>query len=446
MRESCYLLLILAAATGCAPRAQMLVLRPAEFDVSGIGRLAVVDFEGEGEAGKIAKSVLLAQLSENRHYALVDQGELARVLPAAFVQGQPNEAALVQAARHSGVDAILTGQVVSYNVADQKQTDQHISLGGGQSSGPLGRGSSLGIGIDTNTLLSREATVSLAIKLIDARTGEIRAARQTSHSFEGQVLNGQGDLPGQERVLGELLNQCSRDVVAMIAPHRAPVEVRLARQYWGNGLTALRKGNSKALKGNWPGAAADWQAALKDNPRNHAALHNLALASAAGGDFAGAKKQLDQAIAAYADSDYRKTQRLLNEQQKVVQVALAQVAARPAISPLAPAPRYASPPANALPPPNVLPGSAPIQQAAYANPPITLAAAIEIVKQAAVRESGGGLPFDCEGTEGADEFRVFVVYGQSRDAAGKLQGIAPGGHALYRVSKTGQLLGTAPGA
>ena len=374
MRVALLLLLAFATASGCAPRARMMVLRPAELDIAGIGRLAVVDFEGAGEAGKIARSVLLAQLSENRHYALVDQSELARVLPASFVQGQPNEAAIVQAARQSGVDAILTGQVVSYKVADQKQTDQHISLGGSQAKGPSGTSSGLGIGIDTNTLLSREATVALAIKLIDARTGEIRAARQTTHSFEGQILNGQGDLPGKERVLGELLNQCSQDVVAMIAPHVVPVDVRLARQTWGNGLTAVRRGNTKAVKGNWTAAAADWQAALKDNPRNHAALHNLALAAAARGDFAAARQQLDQALTSYADSDYQRTRRLLDEQQQFVQLALAQAAARPQLMPLHSPPSFAAPPTNILPPPpNVAPAAfqSPLPAAvpAVATPP-----------------------------------------------------------------------------
>src|SRR5262245_35966407 len=110
------LLLIALATAGCAPRARMMVLRPAELDVAGIGRLAVVDFDGSGETGKIARSVLVTHLSENRHFALVDQAELARVQPAAFVSQYPEEGAIVAAARDSGVDAILTGQVVSYNV------------------------------------------------------------------------------------------------------------------------------------------------------------------------------------------------------------------------------------------------------------------------------------------------------------------------------------------
>ena len=95
-------------------------------------------------SGAIARSAVLAQLAENRHYTLVDQTELARVQPAAFQQGLPAEAAAIEAARYAGVDAILTGQVVSYSAEDMVQQDHHITIagGGGASSSGVARRSS----------------------------------------------------------------------------------------------------------------------------------------------------------------------------------------------------------------------------------------------------------------------------------------------------------------
>jgi hypothetical protein len=330
-----------------------MVWRPAELDISGVGRIAVVDFEGEGETGAIARSAVLAQLAENRHYTLVDQTELARVQPAAFTQGLDPEAAALAAARQAGVDAILTGQVVSYSAEDMVQQDHHITIAGGGGASSTGvKAGGLGIGFDTNTLHARDASVSLAFKLIDARTGEIRDAKQVSHSYEARVVNGRGEMPGRERILSDLLSKCSRDVVASVAPHRVPVEVVLARQQWGNGMNAVRRGNDLAKSGDWAGAEAAWKSALERNPQNHAAYHNLALACEARGDFDGALENLNKAMKHYAATLYHQTHDRLAAERRDFAAAQTQIAARPRMLPPA---NSLAPAGPALPPPNALP-------------------------------------------------------------------------------------------
>jgi tetratricopeptide (TPR) repeat protein len=337
----------------------MMVLRPAQLDVSGIGRIAVVDFQGEGDTGAIARSALLAQLAENRHYTLVDQTELARIQPAAFTQGLTDEAAAVAAARQAGVDEILTGQVVSYSAEDMVQQDHHISIAGAGGASTKGdKAGGFGIGLDTNTLHARDASVSLAFKLIDVRTGEVRDAKQVSHSYEARVVNGQGEMPGRERILSDLMRRCSSDVVAAVAPHRERIEVILARQYWGNGLNALKRGNGLAKAGDWAGAEAAWQAALKENPQNHAAHHNLALAAESRGDYDAAKKHLSAAMKHYAATLYHETHDRITAEAGDFVVAQAQIASRPRLLPpanaLAPAGPGFPPPTNTL-PMNIIP-------------------------------------------------------------------------------------------
>jgi tetratricopeptide (TPR) repeat protein len=362
---------IVVCAGGCAPTAKLTVWRPAELDVAGIGRIAVVDFQGEGGSGAIARSAVLAQLAENRHYTLVDQVELARVQPAAFAEGLPDEAAAVAAARHAGVDAVLTGQVVSYSAEDTVQQDHHISIAGAGGANSKGnKAGGFGIGLDTNTLHERDASVSLAFKLIDARTGEIRDARQVSHTYEARVVNGQGEMPGRERILSDLLSKCSRDVVRAVAPHRVPVEVVLARQYWGNGLNALKRGNALAKSGDWAAAEAAWQEALKENPQNHAAYHNLAIASEARGDFEGATKHLNSAMKHYAATLYHQTYDRLIAERRDHAAAQTQIASRPRMLPpansLVPNFPPGPPPANSL-PSNVIPAAF---QAQAQEPPV----------------------------------------------------------------------------
>ena len=358
MRSWILISAIALCAAGCAPRARFMAMRPAELDIGGIGRLAVVDFQGQGDAGAIARSVVLAQLAENRHYTLIDQAELARVQPAAFTQGIPGEAAAVEAARQAGIDAVLTGQVVSYNVDDHVQQDNHISIAGGGSASKAGdKAGGLGIGIDSNTLHSRDASVSLAFKLIDARTGQVRDARQVTHTFEGRVVNGEGTMPGREQILNDLLRKCAQDVVASVAPHSVRVEAILARQYWGNGMNDVRRGNALARRGDWQDAEEAWRAALKNNPQNHAAYHNLAVACEARGDFDSAIENVDRALKHFAATLYHQTRTRISAERRDHSAALAQAQSRP----------HLAPPANSLAPLSIPPANGPIP-ASYSVP------------------------------------------------------------------------------
>lgn len=322
--------LLLITAVGCAPRAQLMVWHPAELEINGFERLAIIDFEGEQQTGKIARAALQNQLFDNKYYQLVDQAELARVRPVLRDDGSPDLTAALDAARVMGVDALLCGQVVNYGVADDLQTDHHLELGGGSSKSKSGATSNaVGFGLDSTQTLTREASVSVAVKLIDVRSGELRAARQFSHAFNGKRVNGQGELPGRDAILTKLLNECSQDVVRMIAPHYRPQEVALARTYYGKGLKNIRDGNKLATRGNWQEAEQHWQSAVRENPQSHVAHFNLALAAESRQDYPAARKHLDSAIKQYASTDYQAYKQKLERDHQKFQAALAQAQSRP---------------------------------------------------------------------------------------------------------------------
>jgi hypothetical protein len=328
-----------------------MVWRPAEMDIFGLERLTVLDFEGEHQSGKIARAALQSQLFENKYYTLVDQAELARVRPVTTPDGAPDLPAALEAAKVMGVDAILCGQVVSYNVLDDLQTDHHLELGGAVSKSTKGDASSVGVGLDSTQTLTREASVSVAVKLIDVRTGQIRAARQFAHTFHGKRVNGQGDLPPREAILTKLLGECSHDVIKLIAPHYLPQEVTLARQFYGKGLGELRSGNKFASKGQWKEAEGVWQTSLRENPQNHAAHFNLALAAEARQDYPAAIQHVDAAIKGYAASEYQAAKKRMITSHQKFQAAFAQAQSRPTAQaalasrnqPLAPQPQLAMP-------------------------------------------------------------------------------------------------------
>ncbi len=332
MRARKLLLLVFTALmlSGCAPHARLLVWRPAAEEIQGVNKLVILDLDGEEPYGRIARGALEAQFAENRHYTLVDPAVLGPARSVKNGEGTTDVSAALAAAKFAGVDAILTGQVVSYKVDDDEQHDTHFSFG--ENSGKNKKAgtsfNAFGIGIDNNHTITREASVSLTVKLIDVQSQQVVAVRESSHNVVAQKVNGEGNLPARERVLTELLTACSKDVVTLIAPHYVPATVTLARQLYGKGGDDVRRGNEHAQQGDWAAAADSWEAAVKDNPGNHAALHNLALAAEARHDFPAATLHINKAMASYSATLYHETQKRLKDEQVLYLAAARQVDAR----------------------------------------------------------------------------------------------------------------------
>ena len=324
-------LILLAFTTlllsGCAPHAKLLVWRPAAEEIQGVNKLVILDLDGEEPYGRIARGALEAQFAENRHYTLVDPAVLGPARNVKNGEGTTDVSAALAAAKSAGVDAILTGQVVSYKVDDAEQRDSHLSFGESAGKGKGTSFSAFGIGIDNNHTVTREASVSLTVKLIDVQSQQVVAVRESSHNVVAQQVNGEGNLPARERVLTELLTACSKDVVALIAPHYVPSDVILARQYYGKGTDDVSRGNELAKQGDWAGATASWEAAVKHNPANHAALHNLAVAAEARHDFPAAIRNLNKAMAS-PSTLYHETQKRLKDEQVLYLAASRQVDAK----------------------------------------------------------------------------------------------------------------------
>lgn len=309
MRYSALLVLLAASSlTGCAQTATMHVWKPAEVEVGGIERLAVLDFRGLHQSGQIARSALVSQFWERDFYKLVDQSELMGAIPSegGDLAGPPEVHVALNAARQIGVDAILVGDVVSYQASDDVTTDQRFGFfnsderDGGKSSANL-----MGFGYENNETVNREVSVSLAFQLIECESGEVLAAQQSSYTETGQMRNGEGYLPARERALTECMHRCARDVVNMITPHEVPLEAKLAGGgFFGKAGGQIRRGNAYASKGEWQTAEQHWRAALQLAPDNHAALYNLGLAYQARSDYVRAEEFFNQALAGKRSSDY----------------------------------------------------------------------------------------------------------------------------------------------
>ncbi len=119
----------------------------------------------------------------------------------------------------------------------------------------------------------------------------------------------------------------AHDLVASLAPHYEPVEVALARQWWGDGKASVAAGNALAQQGDWTAAAEKWEEARQANPVNHAALHNLALAAESRQDYRAAFELLDQALAQFPLKLYHQTRTAMEARQTTFVAAARQVEA-----------------------------------------------------------------------------------------------------------------------
>jgi len=292
-------------ATGCSTTAKLAAPRRPILDVPTIQRLVILEFDGPHDSGQIAQGALTSQLSANDSYRLVSQAELDRLAPVSAPDYPPDIQAALHAARQLGVDAVLTGRVVNYGVCDDvTEVERKEQL---TEDDPIVDAvlHSVGVGVSVDTHLDREATVSLAFQLLDVKTGEVIAARQTHHSFNAHQVNGDGALPAREQILTELMHECARDVVEMIAPHDTTVEAPLVGMWWWEGGSGgISQGNKLAKAGDWNGAALRYEEVLRDHPENHAAMHNLAVSYEARGDYHTAEAQINSALDVARKSEY----------------------------------------------------------------------------------------------------------------------------------------------
>jgi len=286
MRFVSLIVVLIPALVGCAKTAVVKAWVPATIDVSGMNQIAVLSFQGDN--GPAIASSLNSQFWANGFYDVVDATGLdTKILQAGYDPSLPsNPRDVLAPAREAGLDGVILGQVLEYRCDDERFDSNHVHFGRDESYSRFGSSFSSGIGFESNSVLVRDGSVSIAFRLVDVRTGEIRAAKTVTHHFHGQVVNGHGSIPSEGEVLDKLTEKCLDDIVSMVAPHQRECTMRLATsEYWCRGRSLVNEGVKLAQQGKWDEADRAWEQALELNPKNHAALYNRAVAAASRQDY-----------------------------------------------------------------------------------------------------------------------------------------------------------------
>lgn len=275
---------------GCAQMATVRCWQPATIDVSGIERLAVVDFSGEG--GSAVAAALNSRLSDNRFYSVVDASELTTVQHAAYAPDPGNDALLAQA-RERGIDGVVFGEVTEYRWSDPVGGDAVNPSSTVSGASPEAGDSTVAAGVP----LRRDASVAVTFRLVDARTGEIRAVKAAEHVYSSAADSTKTPLPSRDEVLTKLTAMCLDDFVEVLAPHQSESRIKLACGGWyGRDAADVRGGNRLAIRGDWDSARDRWEAVINRNAECDAALFNLAIDAAHRQQYSRAEELAMQAI------------------------------------------------------------------------------------------------------------------------------------------------------
>lgn len=270
----CAVLMGLAGLTGCAQAVTVRRWQPAAIDVAGLHRIAVVDFQGEH--GPEVAAALRTCLMDNRFYALVDPVEIAPVQHAVCSQAATCEQWLCRA-RERGIDGVILGEVREYRCEDEVVRHGERASENNPPADESERGRwSFGRGAEET--LSRQVSVVVAFRFVDAQTGEVRAAHEASRRSHGEHAAAGEPLPSRDEVLQQLTQECLDEFLELLTPHLVESQLLLARGKWySRGAAAVREGNRLALRGDWDAARDRWQAAVAQHGDCDAALYNLAV-------------------------------------------------------------------------------------------------------------------------------------------------------------------------
>ncbi len=242
---------------------------PAEKELEGIERLALVEIKGDADAADILRIRLASLVSEGQRFELI-------------------EAESRKEAKASGAEAlaIVGGKVVRAEYGEQTDAQEGTCNGD-----PC-----------TITVRTGTATVAVDFKVIDARNGKV-LLRKTLEDTVEEKTSGQGTPPSIDgnALQDQLLASIAESFHGQISPHGVSEQVFFEAD---NKAKALKTGANLAMSGDLEGAIAAFEEGLQqaqaksDATAIAKAQFNLGIALIIAGDYDSGIERLEAAQAA----------------------------------------------------------------------------------------------------------------------------------------------------
>ena len=96
-------------ASGCSKKVLINVKKPAQYNVSDIKRVAVLDFNGPGESGRVITRKFTNKLWKTQYFSVMERQELQKILEEHALQmsGVIDDSTVVEFGRILGVDGLF---------------------------------------------------------------------------------------------------------------------------------------------------------------------------------------------------------------------------------------------------------------------------------------------------------------------------------------------------
>lgn len=286
MKSSAPLLMLLACGYlllvgGCRTTAPIHAWTPPQMESAVGKRVALSGVRGPRELTAGIQRLLISQAPDDpgRQLSMISLGELVAyesrnsrsdarrksgIQLVSAVEEVPNDLAVASVARHQGVDYVLRGEVIRKRNASAQNN-------------------------------ANSDTLSVSWRLTGLDAGHPGGGRP----IVLDVTTARNLYPDLAFVsdLNEVLTQAMvRETFRLITPSVDRFQVALETPYLLPGSAKVRQGNLAARQGRWGEAEMLWAEVREQHPTQLAALHNLALAAAAGQDFTRAKTLARKAI------------------------------------------------------------------------------------------------------------------------------------------------------
>ena len=280
-------LILLAVLLGaCAKSASYEKLVPAIYDVEGIERVAVAEFDGLEQSGRIVAAEIAEGIVEIGYYKLFERSELERILAEReFSQSDHVDPGTVSELKLAGVDALIFGAVDVYSIDDQTGvTKVERTVGSGEyrtveKKDKDGEVEEVREEIMETILIDRgyiirEGTVGVTFRMANINTGEIVAVKTETAHFKKKRWRDEADkLPTKD----ELLDNLSQTVVRRFLNQIQPTLVKSAVNFESHSDSHTEMAIKYAQAGLWEKAKGEFRKATEENPSNPAVHYNMAI-------------------------------------------------------------------------------------------------------------------------------------------------------------------------
>jgi tetratricopeptide (TPR) repeat protein len=307
MRLTSILLLTGVIISGCTKSTMIEITKPAEYNVSDLKRIAVMDFSGPGNTGDIVAGKFTNQLWSTNYFALLERKELQKVLEEHALQmsGVVNDSTIVEFGKILGVDGIIVGSVDSYRSEDKKgrekvkeqvwtgayEKDKEGNIVYEQTAFGKQKKKIYREELVDKEFIAREASVSLSFRLVSIQTAEIRASGSQTESFSQKYFPAHDKIPPKEAILNDLTDRVLKKFIPTISPYKTKVS-----RTFEKGNDAVNTGIEMAQNNLWDKATAMWETETQLNILNSAAFYNLGIAYEVTGDLDRAELAYESAL------------------------------------------------------------------------------------------------------------------------------------------------------